>query len=280
MRPGVITLLVCLLPLSTSLAENQLHFDHNITALTYGDYTLTKVNLSADEFGNWRFELKQGDELLYAMGDGEVHSGYLEAALLPAIKAGVQQLALQRYTGGAHCCYFSALLQLEPEYKVLFDSAHYGNSLGYELTAVDLDGEGTLELQQTVLTFDYFYVLPHVASPMPAAIFQYDEMTGRYVPANDRFAEHVKEIMQVANARRRMEETRAAANVEQIETYHPYLTAVMTVVLALAYTGQPEAARDFLETEYALPDKTELLHAYDQKLAECAYFRELTGGNP
>ena len=273
-------LLAIVLLSSLCFAQSQLHFDGNIVALTYGDYTLTKINRSDGEIGDWQYELKRDGEMLFTMGAGEVRSIYLEAAPVPALEGGTQQLALQRFTGGAHCCFYSAVLQLAPEFKVLFDTTDYGDSLGYQLTAEDLDGDGTLELMQSILTFDYFYLLPHVASPLPPAIFRYNEASGEYEPANDAFPEHVNETMRVSDARRRVKEFRATANVNEIETYHPYVNAVMTVALALAYTGQPEAARRYIEEEYALPDKTELLKAYDEKLAQCRYFQRLMGESP
>lgn len=129
------------------------------------------------------------DTLQVLKGDALVYEGLFEAFLTmvqepPGSEFGVLPLGLdvdatgdgkpdfvlQSYSGGAHCCYYTLVLEREPELAVLaeFDGANTPANLE------NLDGDPALEVRLLDWTFAYWKT-SYAESPAPEVILDLQE---------------------------------------------------------------------------------------------------------
>jgi len=99
---------------------------------------------------------------------------------------GSQALALETFSGGAHCCFSVSVILLQPGGPHLLD-ADLGN--GGLVQPQQLDGSGPLELPATSDVFAYFADLSFAASPFMPLVFAYDG-TG-YVEATRQYPDRI-----------------------------------------------------------------------------------------
>ena len=98
-----------------------------------------------------------------------------------------RQLIVRQSTGGAHCCFRYWIYELRPRFRLIFDGTKYQLGDGFDpLTFQDMNGDGTYEFTQKIVTFDYFLDC-YTCTPQPTMIFAYNGRLHRYLPANHRF---------------------------------------------------------------------------------------------
>jgi hypothetical protein len=96
------------------------------------------------------------------------------------------ELATQRYSGGAHCCFTVRVDTLDGPTLLERDLGNYGG-----LEAKDLDGSHPDELVGTSDALAYFGDIPFAASPGFPLVFAYKG--GRYIEATQDFPDHVRD---------------------------------------------------------------------------------------
>lgn len=186
---------------------------------------------------------------------------------------GTQQLIIEQYSGGAHCCWRYWVYNLTPVLRRIYDSGAYGpDQLGYELRIADLNRDRVYELTQSVMSFDYFE-LPHALSFFPTAVFQYQWRSGRYQLANRRFPGDVlrgieEDIREVESLNRRF-------NPASAEFRETFLAATLQVFLKYVYAGRERDAWAFYDREYRLPDKEEMREKIRRQLRTSAIYNAL-----
>jgi hypothetical protein len=124
--------------------------------------------------------IKRKGAVLARLRNGENSAG-LESTrfgLFPFLGNHTQQLIVEQYTGGAHCCSIYTIYDLYPRFRLIFSSKKYPVGDGFDaLIPVDLDSDGIYELPQRIMTFDYFDDFAYVESPDPKVVFHYDRKT-------------------------------------------------------------------------------------------------------
>lgn len=210
----------------------------------------------------WTARISRGGKLLgvFSIGrEGTFEKHQISFGLFPLLKTeNREQLVVRIWSGGAHCCDTIWVADLNPEFRLLYKSATY--SLNVMIGAADLDGDGNAELWQENRTFDYFCG-SFADSPDVRAYFRYDSKIGRYVPANNRFAEHALHDAALSSVRLRDINTRERITFDELpENVSPgrYCQLVLNMALPMIYAGHADAGWAFFDHEYRLPDRTAL----------------------
>jgi hypothetical protein len=151
-----------------------------------GDFTVTWSNTApgSDERGE--------ADLLVTTADGNVVERLVREAegvmaLTPnwcgdILGDGSVVLSFDSFSGGAHCCFTTTIVQLGDTPRTLLQG-DFGNGGGF--MPDQLDGEGPLELTGSSDLFAYFDDLPYAASPFLPLVLAYDGE--RYAQATPRF---------------------------------------------------------------------------------------------
>ncbi len=100
--------------------------------------------------------------------------------------AGAQNLLIESYTGGAHCCFVYNLLALASGYPSLF---HWNAGNGGITRIALLRGHRPYEIVGTDDRFAYFDSLPFAASPVIPVVFAF--RSGQYVNATRDYPETI-----------------------------------------------------------------------------------------
>jgi len=164
------------LPSSAAATEGE-RVPHDVVA---GDYTLRFLEDPEIAFIDTLQVLKD-DQLVYeGLFEAYLHMvkeppgsefGVLPLGLdVDATGDGRPDFVLQSYSGGAHCCYYTLVLEREPELAVLaeFDG---GNS---PAVLENIDGDPALEVRLNDWTFAYWKA-PFAESPAPEVILDLQE---------------------------------------------------------------------------------------------------------
>jgi hypothetical protein len=101
---------------------------------------------------------------------------------------GQPDVVVSSWSGGAHCCYTTAVVSVGPEVRPVLDLST-GNCQG---EFVDLDGDGTLEFVTCDDAWAYDYC-SFADSPLPRVVYAYDAAAGRYKPDTPRFASRYRD---------------------------------------------------------------------------------------
>lgn len=185
--------------------------------------------------------LREFDGVYFSVGNA---TGF---GLFPFLGGEAKQLAISQTAprGGRHW-----IVQLHPEYRVIFDSSDY--EVGREEVEVkDLDKDGIYEISLAVNAF--YLVFDHVSmagTPLPEVVFKYDEKAKRYSPANHLFQGYLLgEIERVKN----LTSNKPTNN-------NPWLDRErnLDILLRYIYAGKEEEGWLFFERECVLPDKKEI----------------------
>lgn len=102
---------------------------------------------------------------------------------------GTTALSYDMFSGGAHCCFSSTVLLLEPGARHLLDVSLGNGGMGLPRQLSDADGP--LELVGSSDVFAYFDSLPFVASPFMPIVYAYDADQGTYVEATRQFPDYL-----------------------------------------------------------------------------------------
>jgi hypothetical protein len=234
--------------------------------LVYQRYEITRsAKTDAD---SWTITIKKNGKTVERVETGATMSkDWAKMGLFNFLGGRRKQLIVEGYSGGAHCCWEYRIIDLSPTYRVIYDSNDW--DVGYSLMPVDLDKDGVFEFTQSVMTFDYFYVLSHARSPFPNAIFKYDKKSRKYLPANRLFADEVaqnltKELAEVA---------RLSQNIRSnVYGYEEFVAATLSAFLKYVYAGRKTQAWAFFDAEYKLDDKQNLRSNIRKQLRGCSIY--------
>ncbi|MEM7738658.1 MAG: hypothetical protein AAF267_23040 [Deinococcota bacterium] len=161
---------------------------------------------------------------------------------------GVPNLVLESFSGGAHCCFTTAVLELTPVPQEVLTTP-YGECGG---DFVDLDDNGTLEYRTCDDSFAYEYC-SYASSPLVLSIMSYDASLGQYVAAGPSYpAEFAGEI---AWGLRRALDNFAGFNEYEDSVDGTPKCEVLGLILAYLYAGDIDLARAALDRFYEEPDK-------------------------
>ena len=219
--------------------------------LSYAGYD---VKRSYDDATHESFAtIKKNGKTLAKHSNGGLGKESTDIGLFSFLGGDTKQLVIMQYTGGAHCCWIYKIYELSPKLRLLFDGEKYGiDSIGYELSLKDIDGDGRYELTQAVMTFDYFH-MSHASSVFPSAIFSYDEKMRMYLPANHKFSSYLLEGLE--EDLQRVVEERGKVDSNNVIANERYLAAVMQVTLKYIYAGQEADGWEFYDLEYSLNNR-------------------------
>ena len=155
------------------------------------------------------------------------------------------ELVLTNFSGGAHCCYSMAIYSIEGERARPLLSLETGDCAA-EL--VDLDSDGTVELQTCDARFGYAFC-SFAFSPFPPAVLAYDRQKGAFVPSTPRFARFLQ-LQSEAEARKTIAEYPNDREIGRC--------AALAPALGLIYTGRVEEGQALFRQLYRGPDAMEV----------------------
>ena len=143
--------------------------------------------------------------------------------------------------GGRHW-----VVSVSPDVRVLFDSWDYGVGRE-EFYVVDVDKDGVYEISLPVTAFYEMQDKMYIGEiPLPEVIFKYDAKAGRYLPANDRFADYALHGIE-----------RDIAKLGNDESN--YLSRRLDILLRYIYARKAKQGWDFFEREYQRHDRQEIV---------------------
>lgn len=161
------------------------------------------------------------------------------------------------------------IVNLEPNFRVIYDSNNY--DVVFELRVADVDNDGTQEIVQHLGSFWYFKS-NNIFSPRPPILFEYNAREARYIPANPKFKEvTLKDIGQRVDKARQMIERKDDPEHE-LHTN----SAVLDVVLRYLYAGEEDEAWSFYDKHYDLRDKDIFKKELKDKLAADRLYSEVS----
>jgi hypothetical protein len=180
--------------------------------------------------------VKRGNHILARHSEGRDRFDHDSTffGLFPLLGGTRKQLIIVQFTGGLHCCFDYWIYDLYPRFRLIFDGTKYEVGDGFDPIAFqDLDGDGSLEFTQKIITFDYTLDC-YTCTPQPTMVFKYDDRSQKYLPANRRFMSYVlkdtrKDIQTLKALMREPEVTR---DLEAIE-YHSF-----DLLLTHVYAGR------------------------------------------
>lgn len=167
---------------------------------------------------------------------------------------GVPNLVIEGFSGGAHCCFTTTVLELNNAPQDVLTtpevlSTPYGECGG---DFADLDGNGTFEYRTCDDSFAYEYC-SYAASPLVLSIMHYDAILGQYVAASPNYpAEFAGEI---AWGLSRALQHYSGRNEYEDSVDGTPKCEVLGLILAYLYVGEIDLARAALDRFYEEPDK-------------------------
>jgi hypothetical protein len=177
---------------------------------------------------------------------------WLRFGLISLLGKKSKQLIVFNYSGGAHCCYDYTIFDLEPRFRVIYDSStrDSANEIGNQLTPVDIDGNGIYEFYQEVMAFDYFGPGGHATAAFPPAIFAYDGRKRLFELANKKFPDFVLQKLKenidgLADWRKENESYGTQITDEEIAEI-----TVRNTFLYMIYAGKRTQAWEYFEMNY------------------------------
>ncbi len=185
-----------------------------------------------------------------------------------------KQLIVQTYSGGAHCCYDYVIYDLEPAFRIIYDSTRFDSSkdIGNELIPVDIDADGVFEFSQDVMMFDYFFA-SHADSPFPPVVFAYDKKKGRYDFANKKFSDFVmNELKENLDwlAKQNVSETESESSKKMNKRY-----VVRKTFLNQVYAGKEKEGWKYFDENYVFEDKEEYRTEIKERFSEDITYKSI-----
>jgi hypothetical protein len=239
--------------------------------LSYRGYDVERSTDDSDRMST--ATIKKNGRIIASLRNGGLGKESTRFGLFSFLGGESKQLVILQYTGGAHCCWTYRIYDFQPNLHVIFDDETYGlDYLGYELHPEDIDGDGTYELTQAVMTFDYFH-MSHASSVFPTAVFSYDKKSRTYAPANERFSAYV--LDDIGKDLKGLELVRREIDSQNLQHHEVYLSAVLKVLLKRIYAGNETDAWKFFDAEYRLSDKDEIKSDIKKALRYDPIYRSL-----
>jgi hypothetical protein len=208
-----------------------------------GAYSVALWHNTAD--GSWSFNdiatISVGGETLVQL---ESVFGFGDPTGRDITGEGHPDVVLERFTGGAHCCFSVIVYDLGPTLTKVLETRESNCRGRFE----DLDGDSVLEFITCDDLFAYVYC-PYACSPMVQVIMRYEPGRG-YVPASPHFVHLYVEI-----TARHVELAEGATAGELGEWDETTKCAVLPLTLDYLYTGQADRAWAELSRLYTYPDE-------------------------
>ena len=255
-------------PVRPDLGLDAQHKIFSDAALSFQDYRIelrTSKSKPMRELKIIRFLHKRK---LVASFPNEAEFGHNHFGIFPLLSEHGKQLVIEQYTGGAHCCTQYWIYDLGIEPVLIYRSKDY--HVGYEAVFTDLDQNGSYEIEQRLLTFDYFDRCSHADSPFPHALFKYDSRGRKYLPANSHFASRLLKPLDAS--RRDLGEYKRQSAARGYDESGVYLGKVLKVLTTHLYAGEIEQGWNFFDGEYTLPDKIEMRRKIEIQLRKDAAY--------
>ena len=150
---------------------------------SYGDY-IVKVWRSLDETAPTYYRAVTVDRCSVRLLCQDWTTGLDPLSGTDINGTGYPDLIIQRYTGGAHCCFGVDVYDLASSLLLIdVPASPGGNAMG---TFVDLNGDGVFEYETRDDSFAYTYCC-FAGSPFTLVILEYSPLQGRYIPASYRY---------------------------------------------------------------------------------------------
>lgn len=240
-------------------------------SLTYVDYTIVRTLDPQDStYGVAIFKNRQS---VWRSREGTIRPEYNEVKLVPLLRDETKQLFVQHFSGGAHCCWTSIILELSDSIHTLFNSDDY-TDLGYELTMSDFDRDGMMDLHLTIITFDYFDRLTHAISPFSSAYFSYSPSTRRFVLTSREFSSLL--LNRTLEHEQRVKAMADTTDFTQFDDIGgEYLSSVLKVLMDYVFAGQKGKGWKFFDAWYRLADKDEMRRKIQQAFDASNVYQEL-----
>ncbi len=240
-------------------------------SLIYGDYTIVRTLDPQDS--TYSVAIFKKKQRLWSSREGTIRPEFNEVKLVSLLRDGTKQLFVQHFSGGAHCCWTSIILELSDSVHTLFHSDDY-TDLGYQLTMSDLDRDGMMDLHLTIITFDYFDRLNPAISPFSSAYFSYSSSTRRFTLMSRKFSSLI-----LSKTREHEQRVKAMADTTDFTQFEDiggdYLSSVLNVLMDYVFAGQREQGWKFFDIWYRLGDKDEMRHKIQQTFEASNVYQEL-----
>ena len=158
---------------------------------------------------------------------------------------GFPEAIIETYSGGAHCCFGTQVYSLRAQPKLLLQKPE--SNAGGQFEDIDDDGIQEFITYDDILAYQY---CPYAGSPFVKSILAYNPVTELYEPASPLYPEsYANDIL----------ETTAKAETAQASEYGEWdettKCAVLPMVLAHIYSGDPETALEELRRVYPYRDR-------------------------
>jgi hypothetical protein len=174
---------------------------------------------------------------------------------------GNPDVIVERYTGGAHCCFSTIIYDLGPKMTRVMETPE--SNCGGRLE--DLDGDGIYEFVTCDDLFAYVYCC-YAGSPVVGVILKYEPGEG-YVPASPSFAEAYDE-----DIARDRELAEGASPGENCEWGNDTKCQVLPLVLDYLYLGQVDEAWSEFDRLYDYPDAALFRSEIEQMVSDSPLF--------
>lgn len=141
------------------------------------------------------------------------------------------------------------VITLSPHARVIFDGPRWSvGREGDDMRIVDLDNDGVYEITVPLTVFYGFSKwVPTGRTPLPTAIFSYDQKAREYVPANLRFQDY---LLKGVDKERR--------SISPAEDRINHIADILPIVVDYIFAGKEKEAWTFFDESYKLPDKKEM----------------------
>lgn len=178
------------------------------------------------------------------------------------------QLIIQQYSGGAHCCLSWHIYDLYPKFRLIFDSARYpiGDAME-DAELIDVDHDGQLEFAHQSNQFAYFDEACFTCLLLPDVVFPFDRRAQRYLPANHIFKKFA--LRQVSLDLERLRRSK--------ENPSEYWAYSLDVALRYIYAGMERRAWAFFARTYGGRSNRELKSKIRLNLRTDGIYRFLYG---
>jgi hypothetical protein len=259
----------------------QLTFSDHLDTLRYNGYLIIRTDDSLDSSDHeYSVIILKNDRIVWRLEESVSQRQNNIAGLIPLLGNRSQQLFVEQFSGGAHCCWSVWLLDLRDSIHVLYCGADYPE-LGGEPDLVDFDNDGSREIAQEITLFHYFDMISYAGSPHPTAFFKYSEKADKFVLANRSFSQlplkdadkRISELKQLSAAVNRSRNSDATEDLK---------STMLALVLDYVYSGQGDKGWALFDRYYVLTDKVAFKTKVQDALEKSRVYRELYrrgGGN-